>query len=237
MPLDVYVGAFTRYYCGDWDNVADRVARSTGLTSRKPRPAHTEDEPAPAEDAVRSAVLVWRDALQVALGEVSPVELNWSESDSGEYFTDRPNWLGYGSLLLLSVYLDAPGRDLPETAVEDWSTDAVWKEAQAAGFAENRFQQVFMPKIWLPVDFDFVFAAIEPSNDECHFGSSYELLRQLEQIGAEAYSTAPAELGKPSADLPDAGTALKTAARFGLDVFTSLARKSVLSGLPMKLDY
>ena len=36
MALDVYVGPLTRYYTGEWENVAERAARERGEAVARP---------------------------------------------------------------------------------------------------------------------------------------------------------------------------------------------------------
>jgi hypothetical protein len=94
MALDVYVGSLTRYYTGDWENVADRTARARG----SPQPTGRQRD----VETVRPAVLAWRDTLATSLGSnvVMGLGLDWDEASEAPHFTGRPGWDGFGSLVL-----------------------------------------------------------------------------------------------------------------------------------------
>src|SRR5206468_184676 len=112
--LDVYVGTLTRYLVGDWELATERFAREAGIPFQVIRTNEPED-PVRDPDVVRDAVLDWRTALSEGLG----ADLSWAESDAMPYFTDKPDWRGYNSLLLLAAHDEHPGLPLPDELPED----------------------------------------------------------------------------------------------------------------------
>ena len=86
MALDVYVGSLTRYYVGDWQSVGDRTA--------PPGKARKDCE------RIGKAVLAWREVLGRSLAPHLGEPLGWDESEAAPWFTARPGWDGFGSLVL-----------------------------------------------------------------------------------------------------------------------------------------
>jgi hypothetical protein len=82
MALDVYVGSLTRYYSGDWENAAEKIARERGVQYRVTRTQPTDV----VRDAgrIRPVVLAWRRKLGEALSGKVDAALDWDES------ADRP---------------------------------------------------------------------------------------------------------------------------------------------------
>src|SRR5689334_5222627 len=87
--LDIYVGSLTRYYAGDWELVAQKVAREMGAPLTVIRKHDPEDAIRDPEQ-IRPAVLAWRQGLSQALQETLTAPLDWDESPEAPYFTDKP---------------------------------------------------------------------------------------------------------------------------------------------------
>jgi len=51
MALDVYVGSLTRYYTGDWENVADRTARVRSIAENVDQYPASDETVVPVVDA------------------------------------------------------------------------------------------------------------------------------------------------------------------------------------------
>jgi hypothetical protein len=92
MALDVYVGSLTRYYAGDWGSIADKKEQRTRRTR--------SSDPGKDGERMRNAVLAWREGLGRALRPHLDAPLDWSESPEAPWFTGRPGWDGFGSLVL-----------------------------------------------------------------------------------------------------------------------------------------
>jgi hypothetical protein len=103
MALDVYVGSLARYYAGEWENIAEKAARERGVQYQIGRPGGSTDR---LKDPQRipPAVLAWRSALSDSLGSKLALPLDWDEALEAPYFTGRPGWDGFGSLVLWAAY-------------------------------------------------------------------------------------------------------------------------------------
>ena len=114
--LDVYVGSLARYYAGEWENVAEKAARERGVQYQIGRPGGSTDR---LKDPQRipPAVLAWRSALSDSLGSKLALPLDWDEALEVPYFTGRPGWDGFGSLVLWAAYAEHPALRQPATNV------------------------------------------------------------------------------------------------------------------------
>ena len=114
MAFDIFVGSFTRYIGGDWENLGQRAAREQGIPYKIIRDSETEEAPPPTEE-IAATVAEWREALNQGLKDQLKTPLTWEESMGTAYVTDRPDWAGYASLLLWAAYEDAPKLKKPKT--------------------------------------------------------------------------------------------------------------------------
>ena len=221
MGLDVYVGSLTRYYVESPADVVERIARHQGL------PVSDGQD---AEEVIRAAVVRWRDGLSRSLGDRLPGPLDWDESEPAPCFTDKPGWDGYGGTLLLAAHDEHPELPAPARVSADWPDDPAYQAASAPG-AGSRYHQLLTPELWLPCRFDFTVRTQDPTGEEVELGSSEALLGQLELLSARyRLDSQPPEL---AAD----GRSLSAAAGNGLAVLRRLAERSVVSRVPMKLDF
>src|SRR6266498_1325408 len=104
MGLDVYVGPLTRYTCGDWLTVVQQAMLAAGHEVQIVR---TELDPADAINdptVVSQVVRTWQKGLLDALGGTDP----WADGLDLTYWTDKPDWDGYGGLVLLAAYDEQP---------------------------------------------------------------------------------------------------------------------------------
>jgi hypothetical protein len=234
MGLDVYVGTMTRYLSGDWKTVVQQWAESTGT----PIQMHRANE---ASDAIRDplqirpVVIAWRGMLTKALGNKIAAPLDWGEEDGRPYFTDKPDWDGYWSLLLLAAY-DEKGRARPEYLPEKPETDRVLNDVRKKS---ARYKQIILPMIWLPADFDFAFTGEHLTGQEVTYGSAPRLLAALTELNERTLKGTPEDLARwrfegPTDEQP---RPVERVARFALSVFIQLTEKAVSERLPVIVDY
>jgi len=236
MGLDVFVGPLTRYYTGNWETIVQQAAHAQGMDVTVVRPEETADTVSdPIE--IREIVVGWREGLSAALGAELHEPLDWVESNNEPYFTDKPAWDCYSSLVLWASYSEQPKLKLPRKPIEDWSEDPAYRASTAEGF-DSRYKHLLRDvEFWLPADFEFTFRAPDPSGKEVGFGSSYALLRELDELNAATWQASEEQMERWVHDCPDHGTPIEPGARFAFAVFRRLARESAVHRMPMRLDY
>jgi hypothetical protein len=236
MALDVYVGSLARYYAGEWENIAEKAARERGVQYQIGRPGGSTDR---LKDPQRipPAVLAWRSALSDSLGSKLALPLDWDEALEAPYFTGRPGWDGFGSLVLWAAYAEHPALRRPATLAEEWDNDPALMRSNVAGFRSRYSHLVRNVELWLPSPFEFTFEGEDIDGRRVVVGSTTTLRRQLEDLNAatwKADANAVAGWGREplAAEAP-----LELCARYAFAVLLDLARRAVEHKLPMKLDY
>ncbi|MBV8391902.1 MAG: hypothetical protein JOY81_01850 [Alphaproteobacteria bacterium] len=230
MALDVYVGPLTRYYTGEWENVAERAARERGEAVARPAMR-------PARDVMRARVLDWREALARSLGERLAQPLDWDESARAHHVAGRPGWDGFGSLVLWAAYAEHPSLRRPPALPEAWDDDPALIRCNAEGFRSRYSHLVRNVELWLPCDFQFTFEGDDLNGRRIVMGSAQMLAQQLGELNAATWKMGATEVvswGRRQAahDAP-----LELQARYAFAIMTDLARQAVDHRLPIKLDY
>ena len=131
--------------------------------------------------------MAWRSGLSKSLGENIAAVLDWDESGSSPYTTDRPGYPGYSGLMIWAAYSGddakvAP-KDIPESG---WYEDPIFQKAIEKD-SGTPYRQIIQVEIWLPCEYNFVFQAPSPANQLTWFGSSYELMRQLDLMNENTF--------------------------------------------------
>ncbi|HXY33098.1 MAG TPA: hypothetical protein VEI07_02660, partial [Planctomycetaceae bacterium] len=236
MGLDVYAGSFTRYYAGNWETVVQKFGREGNIpvvVVRANEPADAITDP----EVIRPAILSWRDQLSQALGANITTPLDWDESDRAPYFTDKPAWDSYSSLLLWAAYSEHPTLPRPQDCVEDWTTDPAFRRSADLNFKTEFSQLLRGVEIWLPHDFSFTFRAADPVQNAVCFGSSVALCEQLDELNRRTWNAEEATLAQWRWDGAEPRAPLETGARFAFSIMAELSREAVTHHLILKLDY
>jgi hypothetical protein len=258
MGLDVYVGTLTRYFAGDWELATAKAAREMGIDLQVVR----ENEPEDAimdPDEIRPAVLQWRDALSEALG----LPLEWPEDDDAPYFTDKPDWSGFTSLLLLAAHEEHPEIPLPQTVPDDPPKHALLRAVSSGkrGLLRRRkepeqpprYASLYHAELWLPAETDAVWTVPFLNGEEMTMSSTRTLLADLHDLARRLDAT-PADLeewrrnggvGEVVGTVEMNGQSFEQLApgsveelgRFALALLLELAEQAVDHRLPVKLDY
>lgn len=235
MGLDVYVGTLTRYYAGQWETIMQRTAREQGVALEMRR--HGADDAVTDPTVLEPLLIEWRDALSDALRTHLAEPLRWAEGLGADYFTDKPAWDCYASLLIWAAHDEHPATELPRAASEDWMQHPAVQLSQAEGFRSRHGQLLHGAEFWLPAQFEFTFKAQDPSGAEIVFGSVDTLLAQLRSLNERTWRADDATLeGWRRAGAGQRGP-FEQAARFGFAVVYELASRAAEHRLPMKLDY
>jgi hypothetical protein len=235
MSFDVYVGSFTRYITGDWENQGQQMARETGVPYQLIRADETEEAPPPSSE-VRQAVENWRAAINGGLGEHLEEPLSWDESDETPYFTERPGWPGYASLLLHAAYDDHSDLKKPERLPEEWGDDPAYKAASEKN-ADTSYPALLAANLWLPGEFDFMFGVEDLGGNERSIASCGALLEELRELNERTFKGQDAELAAWRAQTVEEKSPLDAHAKNALALLIALAESAVENKLPMMLDY
>ena len=222
MGLDIYVGSLTRYYAGEWENVAEKATATDRPEDRK---------------ALQLAIQAWRSILSESLGGNISHALEWDEAVEAPYFTGRPGWDGFGSLVLWAAYAEHPTLSRPAVLPEEWDDDPALMMSNVAGFRSRYSHLVRNVELWLPSSFEFTFEGEDIDGTRVVFGSTMTLKRQLEVLNAATWQANAAELGAWKRASPDRSTSLELQARYAFAILSDLVREAVEHNLPMKLDY
>lgn len=232
MAFDIYAGPLTRFYLDEWENVAQAMAKAQGYKYTKISPGKHQK---PSPEAVEQAVASFQQWLKQEMAQHVPGGITWQDSRTGEYFTDRPTWQGYTGLLLLAAYAQQPGMVLPEKTPETWDSDPAFA-ASVAVQEKCRFPHIMCVDMWLPADFTFWFMALSLTGQKTRYGSTHALYRQLQELNAATLKGTEDDLknwAQGDCDLND----LKSAARFGLSLFTFIARNAVEHHTPILCSF
>jgi hypothetical protein len=237
MGLDVYVGSLTRYYAGDWETVVQRYGRETGMKVEViRRPADPPDAIRDPEQ-IRPLVLQWRNSLNEGLGDNLESPLGWDEGPDSPYFTDKPAWDCYTSLLLWAAYEEHPEFKRPVEYVGDFSKDPAFVASTARDY-NTRYPNLLRDvEVWLPGDFAFTFRGQNLLGKTATFGSSVYLLRQLRELNARTWKADEPLLQQWRRDGSEHQAPLEKGAWFAFSIMHSLAHEAVEHQLPMLLDY
>ena len=232
MALDVYVGSLTRYYAGEWENVSERTARERGTQFRIGRRVGSGD-PEPDIQEILQDILTWR----VALGDRIAHPLDWSEDLDAPYYTGRPGWDGFGSLVLWAAYAEHPAMRRPASLPEEWDNDPVLVRSSVVSFRSRYSHLVRNVELWLPNPFEFTFEGEDVDGRRVVVGSTATLRRQLEDLNAATWKANADTVTIWGRDPPGDNAPLEQSARYAYAVLLDLAERSVELRLPMKLDH
>ena len=236
MALDVYVGSLARYYAGEWENIAEKTARERGVQYQIGRPGTSADRLKDPQ-GIPPAVVAWRSALSDSLGSKIALPLDWDEALELPYFTGRPGWDGFGSLVLWAAYAEHPALRQPTTLPEECDNDPALMRSNVAGFRSRYSHLVRNVELWLPSPFEFTFEGEDIDGRRVVVGSTTTLRRQLEDLNAATWKADASAVGGWGGEPLTAEAPLELCARYAFAVLLDLARRAVEHKLPMKLDY
>jgi hypothetical protein len=256
MGLDIYVGPLTRYYAGLWETIVQQAGRAEGMDVQvigRPDPADL-----PPIEQIREDVIEWRRDLTAEMEDMGVGELDWPELPQGDYVTDKPDFDGYGAVLLLAAHQEFPDQPLPVLARRDFRRDPLWQRVEKrhggggglggalrrifgreprADPGEARFDHLYYPELWLPVEFAFTFQTLELGRQPVVIGSGPRLRRNLEELNQRTFRGGVGDLAEWQQDGPPRDGGFEAMAKFGLAVWLALAVEADERRQPMRLDY
>ena len=236
MALDVYVGSLTRYYAGDWESVGGRTSRKRGRQTEPGRP-RAAGVPKKDRERLQASVLAWRRALDGALAPHLAEPLAWNETSESPWFTDRPDWDGFGSLVLWAAYAEQPTLRRPAALPREWDDDAALVRSNAEGFRSRYSHLVRNVELWLPTTLDYTFEAEDVDGRRILVGSSTTLRRQLGELNAATWKMDDDEMTALARRRSPRRASLEVTARHAMALMSGLVRQAVQHRLPVKLDY
>jgi hypothetical protein len=237
--LDIYVGPLTRYVAGDWLTIVQQAARDNGMQVHVVRAGPEPEGGPPDADEAHQAVLAWRQSVLPGA--------DWPEGSELPYWTDKPDWDGYGGVVLLAAYDEQPEaprtkrvglvrkRDVPDTARDFGSAPAY----EAAQQSPKRYPSLLGgAEWWVPVaDRPATFEADLPNGNDVLMSTVGQLQSELRTLNDRTLRMSEAELqearrkpARPDAPLEDVG-------RFGLAVLLDLCERAVAERQPLLMDY
>jgi len=240
MGLDVYVGPLTRYLLGDWLTVVQQLARDSGMQVHVVRAGGDPDEHRSAPDVVRDEMRHWRTT-------VAP-DADWPEEVDLPYWTDKPDWDGYGGVVLLAAYDEQP--DAPRSSTKgllrkkEIPDEARSWERSPAYAAAKRHPRRYPSLLggaewWLPVSrTEPTFEVERPNGDDVLASTVDQLWSELTTLNERTLRLGPAERATALEEGPPGpGGSVAAVGRFGLAVFLELCEKAVEHRQPLLLDY
>jgi hypothetical protein len=236
MALDVYVGSLTRYYAADWESVVDKTARERGRKAEDGQP-RAAGAPNKDRERIQASVLAWRRTLGGALAPHLAEPLSWNEAPEAPWFTDRPDWDGFGALVLWAAYAEQPTLRRPAALPKEWDEDAALVRSNAEGFRSRYSHLVRNVELWLPTTLDFTFEGEDVDGRRIIVGSPTTLRRQLGELNAATWKMEEDEIAALARGRPPGRASLEVTARHAMAVMSELVRQAVQHRLPVKLDY
>lgn len=243
MGLDIYVGPITRYVAGSWLTVVQQAGVAAGTTVEiiraTPEPADTITDPTIINGAVRS----WQQGLADALGGFDL----WDEDVRLDYWTDKPDWDGYGGLVLLAAYEEQPdlrpgarkrfGGKRPADNPRGFGDSAAYKAAAR----EPRHYPTLLSGVewWLPINVGpTVFEVPRPNGQPARMGRVDQLVSELTRLSQRFGVDDPTR----RQSLRQSGPPLTpgdvdAAGQFGLAVLLELASRAQEARQPLLMDY
>jgi hypothetical protein len=243
MGLDVHVGPLTRYTLGEWLTILQQAGLDAGhqvqIVRAAPDPKDVVTDPV----EVRSAVTGWQSGLLDALGGGEP----WPDDADLPYWTDKPDWDGYGGLVLLAAYDEKPelrpgrrtglfARRAQEDSAREFGESRAYKEAAKS---QSKYPTLLAGvEWWLPVTTGpSVFSAQRLTGQPTLMGRVDQLVIELQTLARQTGLANAEDLERVRQQGPPAADDVDTAGRFGLAVFQSLALTAQRERQPLVLDY
>lgn len=245
MGLDIYAGSVTRYVAGDWMTIVQQSLPASGIdveVVRLNEPSNAITDVA----TVYEVVSAWKEFL---LRELH-VQSGWEESPDGPYMTDKPDWDGYGAVVLLAACDErpdlAPGaavrRGLRRSTIGDVAPRQFFdSEAyKAASRSPTRYPTLLSGAEWcLPLaEGPMVFEASKPNGRAVTMGRVAGLLNELTTLNERTLRLSPADLAAArEAGPPRPLASPADVAPFGLAVLLTLAEYAAIHSVPWIMDY
>lgn len=258
MGMDIYAGTFTRYYARNWKTKAQQFAEANGMVFHRITPNgenldEGQDSPDVAE--IQQAVNAWTNGLLKALqsNNMDAGEA-WVDNNEKPYYTDKPDWLSYGALLVFAAYRLL--RDEPPKTIEQGMGLEDFEIAKQLEDSEFSNWSLFNVTCWLPFPVQVSFQGHMPNGSEAFISTTERLRIELDQINKIAWnvpideqlSWADEEVFTPSIEIRDGKVIrlpieeqksfdLEKLARYAFSLFRRAVTFAEKERVPVLLDY
>jgi hypothetical protein len=245
MGLDIYAGSLIRYVAGDWLTVVQQAGQSSGMPVEVVRINEPPDAIRDPE-VVRQAVISWQQGLLRSLG----ISDAWDDDAEMDYRTDKPDWDGYGAVVLTAAYDEhpdlSPGMKV-RSGIRSKRIEATeprkFPESdafRAASQSPSRYPTLLGGAEWcLPLaSGPTVFRAPAPNGTELTMGRVDRLHTELTELNSRTLRLSPQQLSEAmQAGPPEPSASVDRVAPFGLAVLTALADYAFVQSVPWIMDY
>ena len=270
MGLDIYAGTLTRYYSGNWKTQAQQFAEANGMGFSVTRPndenEETEDEEITPEE-VCQIVSQWRDQVVAVIEKNSQKPKSffdrlkkntaslsvWEENNEKDYYTDKPDWDGYGALLLVAaarIY----NEEIPEPFPEEWSSHPLIERAMGDNNTVN-WSLLHEISMWLPYETEIILDGMSPNDNQISISTAGNLLNELNKINemcwkadeetilswreTEGYGVGTKFASTEDVEFYNKAEQLYTEseAKLAFSIFYRAAKYSLENKVPILLDY
>lgn len=245
MGLDLYAGPVSRYVAGDWKTIIQQAGEAAGTPVIVMRQNEPSDRVTDTNE-VASTVASWRLALLRSLG----LNEEWDEEASGDYYTDKPDWDGYGAVVLMAAFDEqptlAPGskvRRLLGSSLVPAVMPRQFPDAQAfkvASQSPTRYPTLLSGAEWcLPlVGGPAVFRAPAPNGNPTTMGHVSRLADELDLLNQRTLRLSAADMESArQAGPPEPGSSVDATAPFGLSVLMAVVAFAANHRATWIMDY
>lgn len=235
MAFDIYVGPVSRYAANDWKNLGQIAAEAHGISYQVVRPSQGIVGGLFAKQRAAKAYRRWFDLLRADLDRAGIRASSWNDAPELPYFTERPGWEGYASLLGKFAHLRFPGHPEPVNAIGINQLAEAPVFNQAIGTSESLIV-LGECRMWIPGNFPGVVSTQWLSGQAIGVGSLDALDRVLDDVcrlwGQDRDFIDGSAFDQPGEDSP-----FEEAAIYGLATFSRMVREAKKHELPMILDF
>jgi len=235
MGLDIYSGPLTRYYSKNWKTVVQQWAEENDVEYKTIRPEERKDELIdPIE--IQEICEAWRDNLATGLKEHTDATIFWVENNELPYNTDKPDWDGYGAVILWTLYLE---QEIPPPVEfnKDWTSSEVYTRSTKEDYQTNFPSLTKDCELWLPIEIDFTFRYPDVAEQEVGIASSYSLLEDLTTLNQNTWNANDEVIEGWRKEIDPNTISFEEKAKFGFAILYEIARFSADNRMPIKLDY
>ena len=188
MGLDIYAGKLTRYYSRNWKNIVQLFAEENGQNCVMRDASGNEMKPVEDQteiENIRDIVSNWADTLAVSIKPPLTPPL-WDEKSDCGYFTDKPDWVAFGALVMLQACIELK-KPLPEFVRDGWKfyDEPIVKQAM-----EQRIPNSLLMGTthWLPIPDEAIYIAKLPTGNEGTISTVSLLKYELEDLNKQLWN-------------------------------------------------